>query len=248
MANGGFLTGNLAGLATPVCAYANSDYPAANLIDKVPSVAYRSSGGTALPRWNFGAAKAITGFSLHNHNIPDDAVIKLQFSSNNWLSVAEEVTLTWAAGHLFKAFTLGGSYQYAGFSCTPGGGIPVYIEIGEIFWGTAWPFANRNFNWEFRNIKRVFRDMRVNKGQAFVDVRAQQRGYALEFTAISDSDRALFDALIEQEKVVFIPDFDVNVPLFGTLGESGILDLDGVVSYPGQKLSLRFWADYKGAA
>lgn len=43
--NGGFLINNIAGLVTPTCAYANALFPAANLIDTIPSVAYRSTGG-----------------------------------------------------------------------------------------------------------------------------------------------------------------------------------------------------------
>jgi hypothetical protein len=242
--NGGFLIDNIATLVTPTCAYADALFPAANLVDKIPSLAYRSSGGTALPRWNFGSAKTVTAFSMHNHNIPNDATIKLQFSSNNWSSVAEEVTLDWAAGQLFKTFTAK-SYQYQALSVVSAN---AYVEIGEIFWGAKWQFI-RNYNWSFRNIFRVYKKMTVNKGQAFSSLEAEQRGYALDFTNVAAAERILFEALLRQEKVVFIPDFNINVPLFGTIGAGeNVIELDGEVSFGGDAFSLKFWADRLGAA
>lgn len=238
MANGGFLIGNLAGLATPVCAYANSDYPAANLIDLIPSVYYRSTGGTALPRWNFGSAKSITSFAMFNHNIPSDATIKLQFSSNNWASVAEEVTLTWASLFLHKTFTAK-YYQYAGLSAVT---TLSYVEIGEVFWGTVFPFV-RNYNWEYHRIKRVHKEIRNNNGHQFVSILGVQRGYNISFEAVDDTEMDKFDSLLEEEKLVFVPDTGLVPCIFGTIEN---MEIDGDVSISGNKFSLIFMGDRQG--
>jgi hypothetical protein len=238
--NGGFLVDNIAALATPTDTNADALFPAANLIDKIPSVAYRTTGGNALPRWNFGSAQTVTAFSMHNHNIPNNAVIKLQFSSNNWASIAEELTLTWASQHLFLVFTAK-TYQYAGLSVASSN---AYVEIGEIGWWTAWQF-DRNFNWGARNIRRSHREVTWNRGQAFVKVLATNRGFALSFNDITAAERAKFDDLLEQEKVCFIPSFDTNAPYFGTIEDD---EIDGKEGYGGAEFSLRFWADYLGGA
>ena len=238
--NGGFLIDNIAALATPTDTNADALFPAANLIDKIPSVAMRTTGGNANPRWNLGSAQTITAFSLHNHNIPNDATIKLQFSSNNWSSVAEELTLTWASQHLFLVFAAK-TYQYAALSVASSN---AYVELGEAGWWTAWQFV-RNFNWKARNIKRVHRDVNWNRGQAFVNVKATQRGFALSFNDVSAAERLKFDHLLDQEKVCFIPSFDTNAPYFGTIEDD---EIDGEESYGGEALSLRFWADHLGGA
>lgn len=241
MANGAFLIDNIAGVATPTCAYADANFPAANLIDKIPSVAYRSIGKTALPRWDMGSVRAVSAFAMFNHNIPNDATIKLQFSSNAWGTVAEEVALSWAADHLFGIFT-SKNYRYMGLSVALVTG--TYIEIGEIFWGTSWLLA-RNYNWGYHNIKRVYKDVHVNRGHTFIRINAVQRGYALDFFAIPDADRMKFESLLEQEKIVFIPDCDVKEPCYGTVENDA---LDSTISIPGNAFGLRFWADTQGGA
>lgn len=240
MSNGAFLTSNVATLATPTCAYVDSNYPAANLIDLIPSVAYRSSGGNSLPRWNFGSAQSITGFAVFNHNIPSDATIKLQFSSNNWSSVAEEVSLTWASLQIYKTFSAK-NYQYAGLSVAA---TASYIELGEIFWGTHFPFV-RNYNWKYRRIKKVHKEMRPNNGHTFVSIRGVQRGYNILFDAVSDTEMDKFDALLEEEKLVFIPDESLAPCVFGTIEN---MDIDSEVSIPGNKFSLLFMGDRLGGA
>lgn len=242
MANGGFLINNIATQATPTCAYDETLFPAANLIDNIPSVAYRSTGINSLPRWNFGSNQTVTAFSMHNHNVPNDATIKLQFSSNDWVSVAEEVTIDWASQQLFKTFT-SKNYQYMGLSVVLATG--TYVEIGEIFWGTSWQFVN-NYNAGFNKIKKVYKEMRNSNGHTFVSIKSVQRGYAMDFANVTEAELLTFEALLEQEKVVFIPDYAINVPLFGTI-ENDVIDAK--VSRSGKNsFSLQFFADTLGGA
>lgn len=203
MANGSFLIGNIANLATPICANENADYPAENLVDGIPGLTYRSTAGTALPRWDFGSAQTIDSVALINHNIPDDAAIKFQFSSNAWGAVAEEIVLTWAERNIYKIFNSSKSYRYMGFSTVLASGS--YVEIGEAFIGTNSPLT-KNFSGKYSDIFKVIKRAEEIDGQWFQDILGTSRGFRLPFDLLTAGERAILESLLQEEYLIFIPD------------------------------------------
>jgi hypothetical protein len=214
MANGSFLIGNIAAAAAPACANANADYPAIHLVDGIPGLTYRSAAGTASPRWDFGSAQTIGAVALINHNIPDDAAIKLQFSSNAWAAVAEEIELTWAAGNIYKILSAPKSYRYMGFSVVLSSGS--YVEIGEAFLGNNSPLT-KNFGDRYTDIFKVHKTTLEIDGQWFQDIRGKSRGFSLPFGLLTAAERAIIESLLEEEYVIFIPDTAAAVCYHGAI-------------------------------
>jgi len=242
MANGSFLIGNIANLAAPVCANEDTDYPAENLIDGIPGLVYRSTGKTALPRWDFGSAQTIDAVALINHNIPDDAAIKIQFSSNAWTAVAEEIDLTWAAGNIYQILPASKNYRYMGFSVVLDSGD--YVEIGESFLGINCPLT-KNFNDSYFDIFKVMKTVDEIDGQFFQNIRGRARGFRLPFSLLTAAERAILEDLLEEEYSIFIPDSSAAACYHGAITQS---KLESALRRGYSAGVIEFWMNPNGGA
>lgn len=195
----------------------NAEYPATNLVLNNCCLTFRSNAADATPVRlviDFGSAQTINAVAFANVNFQVTATVTIEgHTSNSWGSPAFSVTMDLSdylqdPNNLLESFSTNKTYRYWRVSITDDGNPDGFIEIGELFFGTATELTDAHDSL----IPLVFGnnnvELRTEFGQAYVYERNKQRRWDLAFTNIQantkDQLKSFFSTINTNAKPFFL--------------------------------------------
>lgn len=227
--NGGFLINEIARKVTPTASSQQTGYEASRLVDGVPTLVYRSSGNGATLVWDFGSTRQrFDSFALFNHKIPAGTVVTLRCDSE-----ATPASITVSAGDMCCILPTVKTPLRIELTVPAAAGI---VEIGEVCFREKYTFP-KNFDFDFNVVHAVEKSVNRLGGQYYVNPYfLRQKKFTLPFSQYDKSRLQEIAALLEQEYVVFVPDFSQSECYFGVL----LGDLESAARQEGYGFSLKF--------
>jgi hypothetical protein len=148
---------------------------------------------------DLGQAQAVKAFALINHNLTQNAFIKIQGnSSDSWESPAVDESLNWHEDIIIKFFS-GGSYQYWRLVVQDANNPDEYLEFGRLYLGDYFePSKNFVYGWEYGLVDPSEIE-ESEGGQEFVDIKEQYRIIKVAFTdgsPLTDTDMENYEEML----------------------------------------------------
>ena len=209
MSNGGFLLRNVLPGITPTCTTLATGYSAGNASNNQPSQYVLSTATTLTVVYDLTTATAMTGASVHNHNMPfTGSTAKVQFCSDgsSWANdetfvIGTPVTTNGITRYpdFYLIFSTTRTYRYVKFTFTVASGT---IQIGELFIGKSYQLT-KNYDSNFVKFPIMNKTIVANTVMAV----SEQTGYALQFSAVPNTIYDAFIDIFRPKHVVFIPNY-----------------------------------------
>ena len=218
---GRVLAGNIIPDATITHSDEDSDYPKKRLYNGFPSVTCRSTGIAEITIvFDFGAATAIEGVGVLNHNIVSgDTTYKWESSTDNFSSTSETDDLTLLTRTVKDVNTSGtieeitrrdahclNSWNRRYYRLRIEKASGSYIEKGEVYILTTNYLFDKNYPWGYTSGREhIFSEIKSPFGQVHRKKKYSAEVGRLTWKQIDDTQKEKFDEEIgEHEKVIFI--------------------------------------------
>ncbi len=219
MANGGILISDIAGKYETLTVNTEAtNFPKENLVNGVNAETWRSTGLTGSITFDFGSVVSISSVAIINTNISETNDVKLQFSSDNFTTIDEEIDLTGEIDITLKnlwAVFPEKTYRYIRLSAAVNSG---YIEIGELFLGEYYQFS-KNYNWDYQRKFKVNKYIEEINGQFYERQVSEMYGYEISFSYVPETEYKNFQNLVRAGYKVFVPDMDDKACYYGIINE-----------------------------
>lgn len=222
MANEGrMFYGNIIRDATITHDDEDTAYPYERIYNGLPSVTSRSTGIAEITiTFDFGAATAIEGVAVLNHNIvAGDTTYKWESSTDNFSSTSETDDLTLLTRTVKTINTNGvienatrrdahcqNSWNRRYYRLRIQKASGSYIEIGEVYIFTGNYLFDKNYEWGYSSGREhIHTQIKTLFGGVYRKRKYSAEVGELTFQTIDDTQKEKFDEEIgEHEKIVFI--------------------------------------------
>jgi len=227
---GQILYNNLAPVADITVTSAAEGFGAEYLVNNNQGVVWRSTDSTTqtitLSILENGSPTSVMvkGLAVLNHNLEGNDTITLQVAGDiNFTNPSAEMTVTksndkgfWVE-HEIENGTEGFTEPYSYYRIVITKNVAAdYIQVGEIYLGGGLCNFERNYNWNYTYTREINRNtLQTTSGQVYRKTRFTRRGFNLDFSGISDTQKNDFEVVADSDYICFLPHGDTGELYYG---------------------------------
>jgi hypothetical protein len=170
---------------------------------------------TPVPLW-------VKGLVILNHNLEGSDTVTLQGSDSiSFPEPVEEMTITPDSGFWVEyedgGSTVGFTQAFPYYRITITKNVAAdYIQVGEIYLGGSLCTFDRNYNWNYTYTREINRNtLQTTSGQVYRKTRFTRRGFNLDFSGITDTQKSEFEDVADSDYICFLPHGDTGEMYYG---------------------------------